>query len=158
MSHKRTICSYGLKNPFKVVYNCSQFTKYETCAIMEIFHFCIFPAFVTTCKTCIINLLKPNGISHSYQLGQFIFVLRVVGCFFFFIFIQIKLKMCKQNVETLIRRLVWVCTVCLFPIKRTLGLHALKYYIFTCFLIMLETICKLYLYNVCLYINLQIET
>ena len=38
---------------------------------------------------------------------------------------------CKQTVETLIRRrvlrrLVWVCTVCLRPTKTTLGLHGLK--------------------------------
>ena len=38
---------------------------------------------------------------------------------------------CKQTVETLIRhrvlrRLTWVCTICLCPTKRTLGLYGLK--------------------------------
>ena len=38
---------------------------------------------------------------------------------------------CKQTVETLIRRhvlrlLIWLCTVCLCPTKRTLGLYGLK--------------------------------
>ena len=36
----------------------------------------------------IINPFMPNGISHSYQLDHSIFVLRVVG-WYFFIFIQI---------------------------------------------------------------------
>ena len=39
-------------------------------------------------------------------------------------------KLCKQTVETLIRprilwHLIWVCTVCLCPTKRTLGLYGL---------------------------------
>ena len=38
---------------------------------------------------------------------------------------------CMQTVKTLIRRhvlwrLIWVCTVCLCPTKRTLGLYGLK--------------------------------
>ena len=38
---------------------------------------------------------------------------------------------CKQTVETLIRRrilgcLIWVCTVCLCPIKRALGFNGLR--------------------------------
>ena len=38
---------------------------------------------------------------------------------------------CKQTVENLIRRcvlrgLIWFCTVCRFPIKRTLGLYGLN--------------------------------
>ena len=37
-------------------------------------------------------------------------------------------KLCKQTVETLIRRrilwrLIWVCTICLCPTKRTLGIY-----------------------------------
>ena len=32
----------------------------------------------------------------------------------------------KQTVETLIRRLIWVCTVCICPTKRTLGLYGLN--------------------------------
>ena len=40
-------------------------------------------------------------------------------------------KFCSQKVETLIRRrilrrLILVCTVCLCPIKKTLGLYGLK--------------------------------
>ena len=41
-------------------------------------------------------------------------------------------KLCKQTVETLIRRriilwhLIWVCTICLCPTKRTLDIYGLK--------------------------------
>ena len=41
-------------------------------------------------------------------------------------------KLCKQTVETLIRHsvrlrhLIWVCTICICPRKRTLGIYGLK--------------------------------
>ena len=76
------------------------------------------------------NPFMPNGISHRYQLEQSISVLRGVTWYFSF-FIQVNRKLCKQTVETLIRRrilwhLVWVCTICLYPTKRTLGIYGLK--------------------------------
>ena len=48
-------------------------------------------------------------------------------------------KLCKQTVETLIRgrilwRLIWVCTICLCPTKRTPGIYGLKMQLF-CYLI-----------------------
>ena len=65
------------------------------------------------------------------SIGQVHF--RFKGCWVvFFIFIQIlKRALCKKTVEALIRRgilwhLIWVCTVCLCPIKRTLGLYGLR--------------------------------
>ena len=49
----------------------------------------------------------------------------------FFIFIQIAHSLCKETVETLIgrhilRRLVWVCTICQHPTKMMLGLDGLS--------------------------------
>ena len=77
-----------------------------------------------------INPFMPNGISLSYQLDQSISVLK--SCWeVLFIFIQILIRaFCKQTVETLIRHrilwcLIWVCTVCLCPTKRMLGLYGL---------------------------------
>ena len=55
-------------------------------------------------------------------------LLRVAG--FFKIFYSLSNRIfCKQTVETLIKRrvlwrLIWVCTVCICPTKRTLGLKA----------------------------------
>ena len=69
---------------------------------------------------------KLNELSHYYQLDQSISVLRVVGWYFHFNSNDSR-TLCKQTVETLVRRcvlrrLIWVCNVCLCPTKRTLGL------------------------------------
>ena len=48
---------------------------------------------------------KPNGISNSYQLDQSISVLRILGGIFHF-YSNFNLSLCKQTVETLIRRRV----------------------------------------------------
>ena len=66
-------------------------------------------------NTCIIN--------------QSIFVSRVVKLYFH-IYQNADRTFCKQTVETLIRHrilrcLIWVCTVCLCPTKKTLGLKGL---------------------------------
>ena len=71
------------------------------------------------------NPFKPNGISHCYQMDQSISVLRHVGCFFHF-YSNFDRIFFKQTLEALIRRrvqrrLIWVCTVCLCPTKRTIG-------------------------------------
>ena len=63
----------------------------------------------------------PNGIYHRYQLEQSISVLRDVRWYFSFLF-NFNRDLCKQTVETLI----WVCTICLCPTKRTLGIYGLK--------------------------------
>ena len=50
----------------------------------------------------------------------------------FFIFIQVLIEnYAMKAVETLIRRgilwrLIWVCTICLCPTKRALGIYGLK--------------------------------
>ena len=67
------------------------------------------------------NPFMPNGISHPYQLEQSISVLRDVRWYFHF-YSSFNRKLCKQTVETLIRRrilwrLIWVCAICLCPIK-----------------------------------------
>ena len=62
-------------------------------------------------RTCTFLILRElEGIYHFYQ--------------------NFNRKFCKQTVETLIRRrvlqrLIWVCTVCLCPTKRMLGLYGL---------------------------------
>ena len=78
----------------------------------------------------IVNPFKRNVISCSCQLDSFISVLRIVGLYFF-LNSNFNRILCKQTVETLIRlrvlqRLIWVCTVCLCPTKRTIGLYGFK--------------------------------
>ena len=45
-----------------------------------------------------VNPFKPNGISHSYQLDQSIYILRVVGWYFSF-FLNFKRILYKQAAE-----------------------------------------------------------
>ena len=71
----------------------------------------------------------PNGIAQSYQLDQSISVLRVAGGIFRLYSYFDRKYVSKQWRETLIRRgvlrrLIWVCTVCLCPIKRAYDLHS----------------------------------
>ena len=78
------------------------------------------------------NPFMTNGIAHPYQLEQSISVLRDVmfgGIFHFYS--SFDRKLCKQTVESLIRRhilwrLIWVCTVCLCPTKSAQGIYGLK--------------------------------
>ena len=75
------------------------------------------------------NPFKLNGFSHYYQLDQSIFFLRVVGWYYSF-YSNLNRTSYKQTVESLIRRhilrrLIWVYTVCLCPTKRMLGLYGL---------------------------------
>ena len=77
-----------------------------------------------------LNPFMVNGTSHRYQLEHSISLLRDVGGIFHF-YSNFNRTFCNQTVETLIRRrilrrLVWVCTVCICPTKRTLGLCGLK--------------------------------
>ena len=80
--------------------------------------------------TGVINPNKPNGFSHPYTFGESICHLRGVRCTFFNFCSICNWKSCKQTVTTLIRRrmmrrLTWVCTVCLCPTKGTSGLFQL---------------------------------
>ena len=55
------------------------------------------------------------------------------ACVLYFFYSDYDRTFCKVTVETLIRRrvlrhLVWVCTICLRPTKRTLGLYGLIFY------------------------------
>ena len=48
----------------------------------------------------------------------------------FYLYSNLKRSFCKQTVENLsrrrvLRRLIWFCTVCRYPQKRTLGLYRL---------------------------------
>ena len=78
-----------------------------------------------------LNPFKPNGFSYLYRKVESIsnFMGVLVGIFHFYS--KSHRIFCKQTVETLIRRrvmrrMVWVCIVCLCPTKRTLCLYGLK--------------------------------
>ena len=82
-------------------------------------------------QNTVFSPLLPNGISRLYQLDRSVSVLRVVGCFFFHFYSNFNITFFQQTVETLIRRrvlrrLIWVCTACLCPTKRALGLYGLS--------------------------------
>ena len=87
------------------------------------------------------NPFMPNEISQRYLLEQSISVLGMLGGIFHF-YSNFYRKFCKQTVENLSRchvlqtvenliirhvlwRLIWICTICLCPTKRTLGLYGL---------------------------------
>ena len=78
-----------------------------------------------------LNPHLPNGLSHPYQLDESFFSFQ--GCLvYFFHFYQVfDRNSCEQTVETLfkrriLRRLIWVCTVCLCPKNGTPGLYGLN--------------------------------
>ena len=75
----------------------------------------------------LINSFRPNGISTSYQFNQSISILGFFG-WYLSIYSNLNRAYCKQIVKTLIRRhlLICVCTGCLCPTKRTLGLYGLN--------------------------------
>ena len=80
------------------------------------------------------NPFMQNGISHCYQLEQSISVLRMVGGIFHF-YSYFNRKVCKQKVETVIRRpilwhLICFCTICICPTKRTQGIYGLEMQLF----------------------------
>ena len=71
----------------------------------------------------------PNVISNLYQLDESISIFRIVGWYFSF-YSSFKRNFCKQTVENLTRchvllRLIWFCTVCRYPTKKTQGLYGL---------------------------------
>ena len=87
-------------------------------------------------KTCseingMMSPLKPNGLSNPYPSGRVYVKFRAVGWYFSF-YSNFNRTFCLQKVNTLIRRrvlrrLIWVCTVCLCSIKWTPGLYGLTF-------------------------------
>ena len=76
------------------------------------------------------NPYKPNEFSISSNWMSSFTTLGILGGIFHF-HSKFDRILCKQTLETLIRhrilwRLIWVCTVCLCPTKRTLGLYGLN--------------------------------
>ena len=76
------------------------------------------------CVKSFFNLAMPINWTSPYPFEGLLVL--------FFIFFQIlyNRKFCKQTVETLDQMprfwgLIWVCTICIFPTKRTLGLNGL---------------------------------
>ena len=77
------------------------------------------------------NPFMPNVLSHPYQSDDSISNLGLLGGIFHF-YSNFKRNVYKQTVESLIRRrvlrrLIWFCTVCPCPTKRTLDLYGLKW-------------------------------
>ena len=75
------------------------------------------------------NIINPHllsGLFHPYQLDDPFPILGVFGVLFHFYSISNRYS-CWQTVKTLrMRRLIWVCTVCLCPKNGTLGLYGLR--------------------------------
>ena len=71
--------------------------------------------------------LTPNGLSYPYQLHKYFLSLGLLDGISHFLSHFIRL-FCKQTMVALIRqqRLIWVCNICIFSIKRTLGLYGLN--------------------------------
>ena len=70
------------------------------------------------------NPLMLNGFSHLYRLDEFISNFKVDGWSFYS---NCSRTPCKQTLATLIRRwvlrhLIWVCTICICPIKKDASL------------------------------------
>ena len=77
----------------------------------------------------------PEWISILYHLYWMSSFLGLSGGIFR-VYSNCDRTLCMQTLDTLIRRrilrrLIWVCTVCLCPIKRTLGLCG--YFVLMCF-------------------------
>ena len=51
-------------------------------------------------------------------------------CCWMVLFSFCSIKFCYQTLDTLIRRLIWISTVCICSTKRTLGLYGLRGYCF----------------------------
>ena len=76
-----------------------------------------------------LNPFMPNGFFHLYQLDQSIPFKGFFGGIFHFNSIFHR-AFCKLTVKPIrrraLRRLIWICTVCLCPPKRALGLYGLN--------------------------------
>ena len=84
---------------------------------------------VAIVKVVLISPFKPNVLSYLVRCTSLFQILGVFGDSFRF-YSNSNRTLCEQTVETLIRRrvlrrLIWVCAVCLCPTKRTLGLFGL---------------------------------
>ena len=88
---------------------------------------------IIQCKprsACYLTHLSQINFPISISRTSLLQILGVLGGIFHLIS-NFNRKFCKQTVETLIRRrvlrrLIWVSTVCLCPTKRTLGLNGLR--------------------------------
>ena len=64
-----------------------------------------------------INPYLPSGLFHPYQVDESISIFRGGWCtFFIFILFLIEIPLCEDC--CVLRRLIWVCTVCICPRKR----------------------------------------
>ena len=88
---------------------------------------------IIQCKprsACYLTHLSRMNFSISINRRSLLQILGVLGGIFH-LYSNFHRKFCKQTVETLIRRhvlrcLIWVCTVCICPTKRMLGLYGLR--------------------------------
>ena len=71
--------------------------------------------------------LRRTEIPHSYQWDQSISVLKDVGCFFFIFNQMCQRTFYKETMETLIRRLILICTGFLCPTKRLARVKMIMY-------------------------------
>ena len=104
---------------------------YQPLSFQYDFH-CFWPFSV------VVNYFKPwalmhicmtNGLFHPHQMDVSISKFRGVWHFFYFnfIFFRISCKQCRPLIRRcVLRRLIWVCTVCLGPKKGKLGLYGLS--------------------------------
>ena len=78
----------------------------------------------------LINWLSQYGILGISALLYYIFFLSFFFFFFFFFFLEFALSIMKtvqtQIRRRMMRRLIWVCTVCLCPFYGTLGINGLN--------------------------------
>ena len=94
------------------------------------------PAYTVMERTCStfasINPFKANQLNFPFLISRTrpYPILGVLGVIFHF-YSNSNRTFCEQTVEVLIRRrvlrrLIWICTVCLCPTKGTLSLYGLK--------------------------------
>ena len=115
--------SYFNKDKYLLMVSCKPLAKLIDFYLQSVhtFLFCYCFQFTHLCQ-----MEFPTVINWTSLFSD----LRVVGWIFFHFCSNLDRSICKQTVETLIRRgilrLHWVFTVCLRPTKWTLGLYGLK--------------------------------
>ena len=88
---------------------------------------CLLWSHVVKARHKWVNPHLPSGLLHPYQLDESISNFRGGwGTFFIFILFLIEIPVSKQWRSCVLRRLIWVCTVCLCPQNWTLGLYGLR--------------------------------
>ena len=129
---KETICLNASHQTKQILYRANISEQVMSYLILNISVFEVKPNhIIINWLSCfpfkMINHFKPNRISigHVSSFSSY----GLIGDIFHF-YSNFNRTLCTQTVETLIRcrvvwRLIWVCTVCLSPIKRMLGLCGL---------------------------------